>query len=57
MIFPEQYRADNPFMPFVSKDPQGGYFKIPHPYLPDTYYLATANNGEYWQHVAVALYP
>jgi hypothetical protein len=55
MRFPEKFRAQNPLIPFVANDPEGGYFKIPHPDLADTWFLVVANNGEYWQHVAVAL--
>jgi hypothetical protein len=57
MIFPEQFRHIHPFIPYIPNDPEGGFFRIPHPELRDHFLSVIAWQGREWEHAAVTVHP
>lgn len=56
MKFPEQYRIDNLFIPYVSNDQKRGWFKIPHFEIENHFFNAVVLNVDDWQHVTVTVF-
>jgi hypothetical protein len=56
MKFPEQYKHPHPFIELIPNDQEGGFFRIPHFSLADSFFNCLANAGNDWEHLTVTVF-